>query len=60
MIISENENTLRIRNAAGEEVMIQQGDIASRSAAELSAMPEGLHNQISLQQMADLLEYLKN
>jgi putative heme-binding domain-containing protein len=60
IIVAENVNTLRLRNVAGEEVTIQQTDIASRSAAELSAMPEGLHRQISQQQMADLLEYLKN
>ncbi len=60
IVVSENVNTLRLRNAAGEEVMIQQQDVVSRFASELSGMPEGLHHQISLQQMADLLEYLKN
>ena len=60
VIVTENVNTLRLRNIAGEEVTIQQTDIASRSAAEISAMPEGLHHQISPQQMADLLEFLKN
>jgi putative heme-binding domain-containing protein len=60
IIVNENVNTLALRIASGEEVMIQQAAIVNRTAAELSAMPEGLHHQISHQEMADLLEYLKN
>lgn len=60
MIVDQNANTVRLRNASGEDVLIQQTDIVSKTAAEISAMPEGLHLQISLQEMADLLEYLKS
>jgi putative heme-binding domain-containing protein len=59
IVSDENANTLTLRNAAGEEVFIQQSDIVDRAASEISGMPEGLHNQISHQEMADLLEYLK-
>ncbi len=59
VVVSENTNTITLRNAAGEEVRIQQSEVVARTASEMSAMPEGLYNQISLQQMADLLEYLK-
>jgi putative heme-binding domain-containing protein len=59
IILAENTNTLTLRNAAGEEIRVQQDEITRRTAAEISAMPEGLHNQISPQQMADLLEFLK-
>jgi putative heme-binding domain-containing protein len=60
IVTGENSNTLTLRIATGEEVLIPQHEIIKKTAAEISGMPEGLHNQISTQQMADLLEYLKN
>ena len=39
--------------------MIRRQDIKSLNAANLSAMPEDLEKEVDVQQMSDLLEYLK-
>ena len=44
----------------GQEQTINRTDIKSLSAFEHSAMPENLQAQMSPQEMADLLAYLKN
>ena len=60
VISNESANSVTIRNTAGEETIIQRSDMKTKTASEISGMPEGLHNQITHQEMADLLEYLKN
>jgi hypothetical protein len=37
---------------------IKPADVASRKESRVSLMPEGLLNPLSMQQIADLLEYL--
>ena len=59
IITAENPNTLKLKIPSGEEILIQQNEVSSKTASEFSAMPEGLHNQLSVQEMADLLEFLK-
>jgi len=59
IVVGENPNTLTLRNASGEEQLIPRNSIKTRTASELSGMPEGLHHQITHQEMADLLEFLK-
>ncbi len=60
IISQEGVNSITLRNILGEENVILRADIESISASEYSAMPESLHTQINHQDMADLLEYLKN
>lgn len=60
VISKESANSITLKDASGEETVIRKSDIKNKIASEISAMPEGLHNQITHQEMADLLEYLKN
>jgi putative heme-binding domain-containing protein len=43
----------------GAEVRIARGDIAEMRPGRLSVMPQGLDEQLSLQEMADLLAFLR-
>ncbi|MBX2844406.1 MAG: c-type cytochrome [Flammeovirgaceae bacterium] len=60
-IISEevNENII-LKDAGGKENIINRKDISSLNPIENSAMPEGLDSQVSVEEMKDLLTYLKN
>ncbi|WP_020531852.1 PVC-type heme-binding CxxCH protein [Flexithrix dorotheae] len=60
-IISEevNENII-LKDAGGNEIIIGRKDISSLIPIGNSAMPEGLDSQISVEEMKDLLTYLKN
>ncbi len=59
VIGSETSTALTLRNPAGQETTIARKDIASLQALDVSAMPMGLENQISQQEMADLLAYIQ-
>ena len=58
IISSETPTSITVRGAGGQEVRIPREGIQSMTEAGVSAMPEGLENQISKQEMADLIEYL--
>jgi putative membrane-bound dehydrogenase-like protein len=55
----QTATTITLRHEEGREDVIQRQDIRRMYAAELSAMPADLEQQIDVQQMADLLEYIK-
>ncbi len=59
VIANEGPGTLTLRDATGEEQTLERSAIRQLTAFENSAMPENLHAQISIEQMADLLAYLK-
>lgn len=60
--IMGNESTTEItlRGPDGNEQVILRDNISSISPMSESLMPEGLESSINIEQMADLLEYLKN
>lgn len=58
MISAETANTVTVRKTDGMSETVQRVNIATLKSSGLSAMPEGLEEKISLQQMADLLAYL--
>ena len=58
MIASEGENSLIMRSADGKEVTLPRGQIRSLRALGQSLMPEGLEDGLSLQAIADLLEFV--
>jgi putative membrane-bound dehydrogenase-like protein len=60
VISSESPSSITISMTGGQEQTINRTDIKSLSAFEHSAMPENLQAQMSPQEMADLLAYLKN
>ncbi|NND33407.1 MAG: c-type cytochrome, partial [Saprospiraceae bacterium] len=53
-------NSVTVKEPAGSEVTLDRDEIKSLKFSEISAMPENLHTQLSVQEMADLLAYLKN
>jgi putative heme-binding domain-containing protein len=48
-----------LRREGGEEDVIERSRIRSMRAAQLSAMPNDLEQQVSVEQMADLLAFLR-
>ena len=50
---------MTLRHEDGKQDVIQRQDIKNMYVTKLSAMPGDLEKQVSVQQMADLLEYLK-
>jgi len=55
---SQTPTTITIRHEGGEEV-IRRDDINELRISKLSAMPADLDKQITIDQMADLLKFLK-
>ena len=55
----QTSTTITLRQEEGKEQVIRRQDIKSLYAANLSAMPGDLEEQVDVQQMSDLLEYLK-
>ena len=50
--------TVTLRRSEGEEDTISRRQIANLRSLGVSAMPEGVQEDITVQQMTDLLEYL--
>ena len=60
VMASQGPTTVTLRRSEGEEDTIARSQIASLRSLGVSAMPEGVQEDISVQQMTDLLEYLTN
>jgi putative heme-binding domain-containing protein len=56
----QTATTLALKHEEGKQDVIQRKDIKSMYATNLSAMPGDLEKQINIQQMSDLLEFLKS
>nr|WP_295924434.1 PVC-type heme-binding CxxCH protein [uncultured Dyadobacter sp.] len=59
LIATETPSALTIRNYGGQETVIARQNIKSLKALGMSVMPAGLENQITPEDMADLLLFLK-
>lgn len=59
MIQSETASSLRLRRIDGSETELLRVDVTEVTSLGTSFMPEGLETAISVEQMADLLEFLK-
>jgi putative heme-binding domain-containing protein len=55
----QSRATITLRHEDGKEDIVHRQDIKNMYVTNLSAMPADLEKQVDLQQMADLLEYLK-
>ena len=60
LIMSETPDAVVLRMAENKLQTINRNTIDSMHASELSLMPEGVEKDITLQEMADLLEFLKS
>jgi putative heme-binding domain-containing protein len=56
---SQTPTTITIRHEGGVEDLIRRDDIKEMRITNLSAMPADLDRQITIDQMADLLKFLK-
>ncbi len=55
----QTPTTITLRHEEGKEDLIRRDNIKQMYATKLSAMPEDLDKQVSVDQMADLLKFLK-
>jgi putative heme-binding domain-containing protein len=60
LLASESDDTVVLRMAEGREQAIGRDQIDEIRASDVSLMPEGIEKDVTVQNMADLLEYLKN
>ena len=58
-IASETPDAFVIRTVAGQQMRLPKKDVASKTAADVSAMPEGLLNGLSMNEIRDLLTFLE-
>lgn len=59
LLVTDTDEQIVLRQAEGREQTISRADIDELQATNKSLMPEGIEKDVSVQQMADLLEYLK-
>ena len=55
----QTSTAITLKHEEGKQDVVQRKDIRNMYTANLSAMPADLEKQIGLQQMADLLEFVK-
>ncbi len=60
LLASETANSLGFKLADGTVRTVLRSDVASLQSSSLSLMPEGLEAGLSVQDMADLIFFLKN
>ena len=58
VMASQGPATVTLRRSEGEEDTLARSQIANLRSLGVSAMPEGVQEDISVRQMTDLLEYL--
>jgi putative heme-binding domain-containing protein len=58
-VVYQSVEGVTLQESSGNTVRINRGDIESRSVSKNSLMPEGLLNDASGQDWADLYAYLK-
>ena len=56
----QSPTTITLRHEEGKEDVIRRDDIVKMYVTNLSAMPEDLDKQVSVEEMADLLKYIKS
>lgn len=60
IVESETDQYITIKKMGGEKVTVSKSDIKTFQSLGTSLMMEGLENSMTLQEMADLLEFLQN
>jgi len=58
VLAGQTPTTIVLRREGGQELVIPREDVRALRVSQLSAMPADLEQQVSEQQMADLLHYL--
>jgi putative membrane-bound dehydrogenase-like protein len=60
IISSKTESDVELKFPGGNKMNVKRNSIQSMKKLNESLMPEGLHLSMSLQELADLVEFLKN
>ncbi|MCA9065843.1 MAG: c-type cytochrome, partial [Planctomycetaceae bacterium] len=60
LLVSDAGNEVVLRQPEGREQTVSRSDIDEIRSTERSLMPEGIEKDVTVQQMADLLEFLKS
>lgn len=60
IITAETPTSITIRQQENKEVSLLKTEIEEMKSSGMSLMPEGLEKEISVQQMADLISFIKN
>jgi putative heme-binding domain-containing protein len=60
LLATETASSITLKRAEGQTDVVLRQDIESIASTGVSLMPEGLEKTIALQEMADLLRFLKN
>lgn len=60
LLIAETADSITLQQAGNLRHTISRSEIAELRASALSLMPEGIEQAVSVQQMADLITYLKS
>ena len=58
ILVAESDATVTLRGEASD-VTILKGDIAELRASDVSMMPEGLEDAVTMQELADLIAFLQ-
>jgi putative heme-binding domain-containing protein len=59
VLSAETPTTITIRREGGHEDVIRRDDVRAMRITDLSAMPADVDQRVTIDQMADLLEFLK-
>jgi putative heme-binding domain-containing protein len=59
LIVSETDETLTVRQSQGEEATFRRSEVANLMATTLSLMPQELEKNMSRQELADLLAWIR-
>ena len=60
VVAEERPDQITVQLGPNQQQRIKPADVATRKEIRVSLMPEGLLNNLSLQQIADLLEFLES
>ncbi len=58
LIVSETGEDVSVKTVGGAVTKLKKSEVAKRQQSKLSAMPAGLQQAMTTQELADLLEYL--
>jgi putative membrane-bound dehydrogenase-like protein len=60
LMIAETSESVTVRQAEGREQTVPRNEIEELKASNKSLMPEGIERDVTVDQMTDLLEFLKS
>ena len=58
LIVNETASSVTVRQPLGVEVVVARAQIATMQASKFSLMPEGLEEDLTEQDLADLVEFI--